>query len=69
MRVRLVEVGCRGFEATSTSRLLREMGVQGKAYQQAFKELSRAAEKGVSGCGRRERTPPGPSIELMASRR
>src|SRR4029434_8468580 len=41
-----VEVGCRGFVATSTSRLLREMGVRGKAHRQAVKDLSRAAEKG-----------------------
>ncbi len=44
--VRPVEVGCRGFVATSTSRLLREMGVRGKAHRQAVKDLSRAAEKG-----------------------
>ncbi|KAK0136320.1 hypothetical protein N1851_027790 [Merluccius polli] len=31
-KVRPVEVGCRGFVATSTFRLLREMGVQGKAH-------------------------------------
>ncbi|XP_035862163.1 uncharacterized protein LOC118496075 [Sander lucioperca] len=41
-----VEVGCRGFIATSTSRLLREMGVRGKAHRQAVKDLFRAAEKG-----------------------
>ena len=41
-----VEVGCRGFVATSTTRLLREMGVRGKAHRQAVKDLSRAAEKG-----------------------
>ena len=41
-----VEVGCRGFVASSTTRLLREMGVQGKAHRQAVKDLSRAAEKG-----------------------
>ena len=45
-KVRPVEVGCRGFVATSTSRLLREMGVRGKAHRQAVKDLSRAAEKG-----------------------
>lgn len=44
--VRPVEVGCRGFIATSTSRLLKEMGVQGKAHRQAVRDLSRAAEKG-----------------------
>ena len=41
-----VEVGCRGFVATSTTRLLREMGVRGKAHRQAVKDLSSAAEKG-----------------------
>ena len=45
-RVCPVEVGCRGFIATSTSRLLREMGVRGKAHRLAIKDLSRAAEKG-----------------------
>ena len=33
-----VEVGCRGFVATSTSRLLREMGVQGKSYVDSSSE-------------------------------
>ena len=46
VKVRPVEVGCRGFVATSTSRLLREMGVRGKAHRQAVKDLSAAAEKG-----------------------
>ena len=45
-RYATVEVGCRGFVATSTSRLLREMGVRGKAHRQAVKDLSRAADKG-----------------------
>lgn len=43
--VRPVEVGCRGFIASSTSRLLREMEVRGNAHRQAVRELSRAAEK------------------------
>uniref|UniRef100_A0A3P9H1W7 Reverse transcriptase domain-containing protein n=1 Tax=Oryzias latipes TaxID=8090 RepID=A0A3P9H1W7_ORYLA len=46
VKVRPVEVGCRGFVATSTPRLLREMGVRGKAQRQAIKDLSQAAEKG-----------------------
>lgn len=50
-KVHPVEVGCRGFVATSTSRLLQELGVRGKAHQQAIKDLSMDAEKGVSGCG------------------
>ena len=45
-RVRPVEVGCRGFVATSTSRLLRELGVRGKAHREAVKDCSIAAEKG-----------------------
>lgn len=44
-KIRPVEVGCRGFTATLTSRLLREMGVRGKVHRQAVKDLSRAAEK------------------------
>lgn len=44
--VRPVEVGCRGFIATSTSRFLREMGVRGKSHRQAVKDLAAAAEKG-----------------------
>lgn len=46
VEVRPVEVGCRGFVATSTSRLLREMVVRGKTHRQAVKDLSKAAEKG-----------------------
>ena len=45
-KVRPVEVGCRGFIATSTSRLLTEVGVRGRAHRQAVRDLSRAAEKG-----------------------
>ncbi|XP_072886308.1 uncharacterized protein [Hemitrygon akajei] len=45
-RVQLVEVGCRGFVARSTLRLLRELRVRGKTHRQAVKYLSRAAEKG-----------------------
>lgn len=53
-------MGCRGFVATSTSRLLRELGLQGQAHQQVIKDLSRAAEKG---CDWKERIPHGPSNE------
>ncbi len=45
-KVRPVEVGCRGFVVTSTSRLLREMGARGRTHRQAFTDLYRAAEKG-----------------------
>ena len=40
-----VEVGCRGFVATSTTRLLKTMGVRGQAFRQAVKSLSEAAER------------------------
>ncbi|KAJ8352263.1 hypothetical protein SKAU_G00237390 [Synaphobranchus kaupii] len=40
-----VEVGCRGFVATSTIVLLKKMGVRGRSLQQAIKSLSNAAEK------------------------
>lgn len=45
-KVRLMKVGCRGFVASSTAKLLQEMGVQGMAHRQAVQGLSRAAEKG-----------------------
>ena len=44
-RVFPVEVGCRGFVATSTTKLLKGMGVRGQAFQQAVKSLSEAAER------------------------
>ncbi len=40
-----VEVGCRGFVATSTTSLLRKIGVKGRSLQQAIKSISSAAEK------------------------
>ncbi|KAK2864561.1 hypothetical protein Q7C36_003715 [Tachysurus vachellii] len=46
VKVPPVEVGYRGFIATSTSRLLREMGMRGKFHRQAVKDLSVAVEKG-----------------------
>ncbi|KAL1279298.1 hypothetical protein QQF64_025971 [Cirrhinus molitorella] len=39
------EVGCRGFVATSITRLLRKMGVKGYSLQQAIKSISSVAEK------------------------
>lgn len=39
-----VEVGHRDFVTMSTSRLLKEMGVQGQAQHQAIKALIGAAE-------------------------
>ena len=44
-RVLPVEVGCRGFVATSTTKLLKGMGVRGQAFPQAVKSLSEAAER------------------------
>ncbi len=40
-----VEVGCRGFVATATTRLLKGLGVRGQALQQAITSLSEAAER------------------------
>lgn len=44
VKVRPVEVGCRGFVASSTVRLLREVGVRGQAHRKAIKALANAAE-------------------------
>ena len=43
-RVRPVEVGCRGFVASSTAKLLREVGVRGQEYRKTIKELANIAE-------------------------
>ncbi|XP_061099664.1 uncharacterized protein LOC133129522 [Conger conger] len=43
--VRPVEVGYRGFVATSTTRLLRDLGVRGQTQRLAIKALSEAAER------------------------
>ena len=43
--VRPVEVGCRGFVANSTIRLLKEVGVRGQAQRRTIKELATAAER------------------------
>lgn len=40
-----VEVGCRGFVASSTIRLLRDLGVQGQALRQTIRAVSEAAER------------------------
>ena len=45
VRVRPVEVGCRGFVASSTAKLLREVGVRGRAHRQAIKELANTTER------------------------
>lgn len=43
--VRPVEIGCRGFVATSTVRLLKELGIHGQALHQTIKETSTTAER------------------------
>ena len=40
-----VEVGCRGFVATSTTKLLKGMGVRGQASRKAIRSLTEAAER------------------------
>lgn len=60
------KVGCRGFIATSTSRLLRDMGVRGKAHRQAVKDLSKAAEKGSQWLWTRRKDPTWGSKCVMA---
>lgn len=40
-----VELGCRGFGASSTTRLLREVEVRGQAHRKATKAFANAAEK------------------------
>ncbi len=54
-----VEVGCRGFVATSTTSLLKKIGLKGRSLQQAIKSISSAAEKAVTGSGSSVRTPSG----------
>lgn len=58
-KLRLVEVGCRGFVAISTSRLLREIGVRRKAYRQAVKDLSKAAGRGSQWLWIKRKDSPG----------
>ena len=45
IRVRLVEVGCRGFVASTTAKLLREVGIRGQVHRQAIKELANTFER------------------------
>jgi hypothetical protein len=42
--VRPVEVGCRGFVATSTTRLLKDLGIKGQSQRSAIRAVSEAAE-------------------------
>lgn len=41
------EVGCRGYVASSTSRLLREIGVRGQAHRRAIKYLAETDERSI----------------------
>ena len=43
--VRPVEVGCRGFVAASTTKLLRDLGIRGQSQRLAIKAASEAAER------------------------
>ena len=40
-----VEVGCRGFVASSTIRLLKDLGIHGQALRQTTKSVSEAADR------------------------
>ncbi len=40
-----VEVGCRGFVASSTIRLLKDLGIHGQALRQTIRSVSEAAER------------------------
>lgn len=42
-----VEVGCRGYVASSTSRLLGEIGVRGQAHRRAIKYLAEMDERSI----------------------
>ncbi len=45
VNVRPVEVGCRGFVASSTTRLLKEVGIRGQVQRKTIKDLATAAER------------------------
>lgn len=47
MRVDLLEVGCRGFVASSTIRLLKELGIRGQARRKEIKELATNTERSI----------------------
>lgn len=40
-----VEVGCRGFVASTTAKLLREIGIRGQAQWQAKRKLANTVER------------------------
>ncbi|KAL4000609.1 polycystin 1L2 [Sarotherodon galilaeus] len=45
IKVRPVEVGCRGFVASTTAKLLKEIGIRGQAQRQAIRDLANTAER------------------------
>ncbi len=45
VNVHPVEVGCRGFVASSTKMLLKEVGIRGQAQRKTIKDLATAAER------------------------
>jgi len=40
-----VEIGCRGFVATSTTEMLTDLGIRGQSHRLAIKAASKAAER------------------------
>ena len=55
-KVYLVEVGCRGFVASSTIRLLKDLGINGQALRKIIRSVSEAAKGAASGYGSSGRT-------------
>ncbi len=45
VNVRPVEVGCRGVVASSTIKLLKEVGIRGQAQRKTIKDLASATER------------------------
>ncbi|XP_047436657.1 uncharacterized protein LOC125005378 [Mugil cephalus] len=54
-----VEVGCRGFVATSTTKLLKRMGVRGQCSAKPSSHCQKLQSEAATGFGSRERTPTG----------
>lgn len=49
MKLHPVEVGCRAYAASSTSRMLWEIGVRGQAYRRAIKYVAEMEERSSYG--------------------
>lgn len=47
MKVYPVKVGCRGFVANSTTRLLKEVCIRGQAQRKNIKELATVTERSI----------------------